>query len=492
MTSATVGETRPESKSLRAWWSAFTKVKTANAAKTAKVQAETGVFGQPLRRSLKYASVAISMAGEDGQQYVWGYVPVIVAKVGLYLKENATEVEGVFRIAGSQKRMRELQEVFDTPPRYGKNVDWSKYSVHDAASVLRRYLNQMPEPIIPLHLYNEFRAPMLKEPLDVDAAIKTYKLLINSSPPASQYLLLYVLDLLAVFARKSEVNLMPASNLAVIFQPGMFSHPSHLQSPDEHKVAVQVLEFLIEHQDHFVLSIGPPPPANVAPAELTSVSQPATEETTDLPSDSDEDLGELEVHEGGGAAMARAASQATPSPARRKGLFAGIRGAGRLSPNMRKDQVEEEDIGGQSNAPVALGGGTPSGATVKRSKTTPSRRPSRKDPSKEKDASGETSAAASKETRSPRSHMRRKSSEAGSPSPSAAASPSLGVQPLPPMTPPVGLSSDNPPAGAASATAPPAASAESNIGGLPTPPPSKFLRSTSASSQNTPASPSRG
>lgn len=28
------------------------------------------------------------MAGEDGNQYVWGYVPVIVAKVGLYLKEK--------------------------------------------------------------------------------------------------------------------------------------------------------------------------------------------------------------------------------------------------------------------------------------------------------------------------------------------------------------------------------------------------------------------
>lgn len=56
----------------------------------------------------------------------------------------ATEVEGVFRIAGSQKRMRELQEVFDTPPKYGKQLEWERYSVHDAASVLRRYLNQMP------------------------------------------------------------------------------------------------------------------------------------------------------------------------------------------------------------------------------------------------------------------------------------------------------------------------------------------------------------
>jgi GTPase-activating protein SAC7 len=57
------------------------------------------------------------MAGPDAQQYVWGYIPAVVAKLGLYLKEHATEVEGVFRIAGSQKRMKELQETFESPPK---------------------------------------------------------------------------------------------------------------------------------------------------------------------------------------------------------------------------------------------------------------------------------------------------------------------------------------------------------------------------------------
>lgn len=53
---------------------------------------------------------------------------------------------------------------------------------------------------------------MIKEPFDVNAAIRTYRLMITSSPPANQYLLLYVLDLLAVFARASNKNLMPASS----------------------------------------------------------------------------------------------------------------------------------------------------------------------------------------------------------------------------------------------------------------------------------------
>lgn len=70
----------------------------------------------------------------------------------------------------------------------------------------------MQEPIVPLDLYSEFRNVMHKQPLDVEAATKTYRLLITSMPPSNRYLLLYVLDLLAVFARKSDVNLMPASS----------------------------------------------------------------------------------------------------------------------------------------------------------------------------------------------------------------------------------------------------------------------------------------
>ena len=38
------------------------------------------MFGKPLKDSLKYASVQISTAGKGGELYVWGYIPVVVAK----------------------------------------------------------------------------------------------------------------------------------------------------------------------------------------------------------------------------------------------------------------------------------------------------------------------------------------------------------------------------------------------------------------------------
>ncbi|KAG6853989.1 hypothetical protein C0991_011853 [Blastosporella zonata] len=74
------------------------------------------VFGVPLKESLKFASVQISTASAKGDLYVWGTVPVVVAKCGLYLKNNATEVSGTFRVNGSNKRTRDLQAIFERSP----------------------------------------------------------------------------------------------------------------------------------------------------------------------------------------------------------------------------------------------------------------------------------------------------------------------------------------------------------------------------------------
>jgi hypothetical protein len=187
----------------------------------------------------------------------------------LILISTATDVEGIFRLNGSAKRIKDLQEVFDSPERYGKGLDWSGYTVHDAANVLRRYLNQLPEPIVPLEFYERFREPLRiyqrqvqedketpdGEKFDHAKAVETYQRLIIELPPLNKQLLLYILDLLAVFASKSDQNRMPSGNLSAIFQPGMLSHPQHDMSPEEYKLSQDVLIFLIENQDHFLFGM---------------------------------------------------------------------------------------------------------------------------------------------------------------------------------------------------------------------------------------------
>jgi hypothetical protein len=182
----------------------------------------------------------------------------------------ATNVEGIFRLSGAEKRIKELVVIFNSPDRYGKGLDWDGYTVHDAANVLRRYLNQLPEPIVPLDLYDRFRDPLrghaleavgdqeasqASEEFDLDGTILKYQQLITELPPLNRQLLLYILDLLAVFASKSDENRMTSQNLAAIFQPGMLSHPTHDMAPAEYRLSQDVLVFLIENQDHFLIGM---------------------------------------------------------------------------------------------------------------------------------------------------------------------------------------------------------------------------------------------
>ncbi|KAL1866983.1 hypothetical protein VTK73DRAFT_4422 [Phialemonium thermophilum] len=257
----------PSKRDLKSWWKGF-KLPSKN--QDTNETRPQGIFGVPLRQSITYANVAISLVDENGKSYIYGYVPIVVAKCGVFLKEKATGVEGIFRLSGSEKRIKELKTIFDSPDRYGKGLVWDGYTVHDAANVLRRYLNDLPEPVVPLDLYEKFREPLqgaTKQPsgegdgslflenFDMQAAIAKYQRLITELPPLNRQLLLYILDLLAVFAAKSDENRMNSQNLAAIFQPGILSHPHHAMAPEEYRLNQCVLIFLIENQDHFLIGM---------------------------------------------------------------------------------------------------------------------------------------------------------------------------------------------------------------------------------------------
>ncbi|OAG02867.1 RhoGAP-domain-containing protein [Paraphaeosphaeria sporulosa] len=257
-------------RDLTSWWKQFSK-RSVKKEEEKEPEVPRGIFGVPLITSIPYANVAISLFNESGESYIYGYVPIVVAKCGVFLKEKATDVEGIFRLAGSEKRIKELKAQFDAPPRWGKGLDWSGYTVHDAANILRRYFNQLPEPIIPLQYYQPFRDPLRGHQaeavghiegqgaslggFDPDAAVRVYQQLIKELPSLNRQLLLYILDLLAVFAAKSDVNKMTTSNLAAIFQPGILSHPQHDMSPQDYRLSQDVLIFLIDNQDHFLIGM---------------------------------------------------------------------------------------------------------------------------------------------------------------------------------------------------------------------------------------------
>lgn len=55
-----------------------------------EIDQPSGIFGVPLQVSIKYANVAISLTNERGESFIYGYVPIVVAKCGVFLKEKGS------------------------------------------------------------------------------------------------------------------------------------------------------------------------------------------------------------------------------------------------------------------------------------------------------------------------------------------------------------------------------------------------------------------
>ena len=75
--------------------------------------------------------------------------------------------------------------------------------------------------------------------------------------------------------------MVKTTDLAVIFRPAVLSHPDYELQPKEHKLSQEVLEFLIAHQDWFMLDVTPPP--------ASSTGFMGSDEETDVISTSDEE-----------------------------------------------------------------------------------------------------------------------------------------------------------------------------------------------------------
>jgi hypothetical protein len=76
----------PSKRDLASWWRQFKR----NTRKEDVKEKPQGIFGVPLNVSIKYANVAISLTNDNGESFIYGYVPIVVAKCGVFLKEKGT------------------------------------------------------------------------------------------------------------------------------------------------------------------------------------------------------------------------------------------------------------------------------------------------------------------------------------------------------------------------------------------------------------------
>ncbi|KAI8642975.1 Rho GTPase activation protein [Parasitella parasitica] len=292
-----LGVFTPGQKALvRGWWRKVTAAHpSARNFKDMRVPiVDKGVFGILLVESIKYAHSSISYIDDVTETQCFGAIPTIIAKCGSFLKEEAMTTEGIFRISGSSRRIRMLQSIFDTPELYGSQLDWRGYTVHDAANVMKRFLNFLPEPVITLEYYRKLKDTTIAEYPNVDAKIEAVQGVIECLPIAHQYLLLYLLDMLGMFVTAQDYTRMDTACLAAVFAPGILSHPDDELNPAGYLESQRVLIFLIEHQERFSMPRAHTfanttdqnnalPPSNSVPPKIKDFNKAIKEERPNPP-----------------------------------------------------------------------------------------------------------------------------------------------------------------------------------------------------------------
>uniref|UniRef100_A0A8C3Y248 Rho GTPase activating protein 45 n=1 Tax=Catharus ustulatus TaxID=91951 RepID=A0A8C3Y248_CATUS len=102
-----------------------------------KLQGKLQLFGQDFTKA--------SEGSPDG-------IPFIVKKCISEIEKRALKTKGIYRVNGVKTRVEKLCQAFEN----GKElVELSQASPHDISNVLKLYLRQLPEPLMPFRLYNE-------------------------------------------------------------------------------------------------------------------------------------------------------------------------------------------------------------------------------------------------------------------------------------------------------------------------------------------------
>ncbi|XP_074238238.1 rho GTPase-activating protein 22 isoform X6 [Saimiri boliviensis] len=228
-----------------------------------------GIFGQRLEDTVHHE-----------RKYGPRLAPLLVEQCVDFIRERGLTEEGLFRMPGQANLVRDLQDSFDCgeKPLFDSSTD-----VHTVASLLKLYLRELPEPVVPFARYEDFLS--CAQLLTKDEGEGTLELAkqVSNLPQANYNLLRYIckaspsvdaagsgkaqtlsrfLDEVQAY---SNVNKMSVQNLATVFGPNI------LRPQVEDPVTIMEGTSLIQHlmtvliRKHSQLFTAPTPEGPTSP-----------------------------------------------------------------------------------------------------------------------------------------------------------------------------------------------------------------------------------
>nr|XP_015220526.1 PREDICTED: rho GTPase-activating protein 40-like [Lepisosteus oculatus] len=97
-------------------------------------------------------------------------IPLILQELLSFLERKGLDSEGILRVPGSQTRIKALQKKLEST-FYSQEFSWEEVSPNDAAALLKRFIRELPAPLLTAEHLNTFIAvqniPDLKQKLHV-------------------------------------------------------------------------------------------------------------------------------------------------------------------------------------------------------------------------------------------------------------------------------------------------------------------------------------
>lgn len=172
-------------------------------------------------------------------------VPHLVHRCLEAIEAHGLLDEGLYRKSGSTQQQRHIVQLFDCGASFDL-CDVEEFNdVSAITGVLKSYLRQLPEPLVPYYMHDKY-INIMETP---DAlSIPAMRLLLEQLPKPHYCTLQRLCAHLKLVHDHSHQNCMTARNLAIVFGPTIL----HAREPSveliETPIYARAVEFLIEHE----------------------------------------------------------------------------------------------------------------------------------------------------------------------------------------------------------------------------------------------------
>ncbi|XP_017543416.1 rho GTPase-activating protein 18 isoform X2 [Pygocentrus nattereri] len=170
---------------------------------------ESGLFGVPLSTVLE----------QDQRRVPGTRVPLIMQRLISHIEEEGLHTEGLLRVPGASTRVKtvchELELKF-----YDGLFLWETLKQHDAASLLKLFIRELPHPLLTVEYFSAFIS-VLKFPTKKQQ-LQALNLLVLLLPESSRDTLKALLEFLQRVIDHKEQNKMTLNNVAVVMAPNIF------------------------------------------------------------------------------------------------------------------------------------------------------------------------------------------------------------------------------------------------------------------------------